>query len=326
MHTLITQAEHSHCSFMPVQKLVGGIVFILLMFPAICHAGHYQRISQSGGVAELQTSKGSKRVPYHRLPSGGYGVFAKLDSKGFSSIRCSGVITSVYEWVPSEPSDDPPNQAILKTSCSAWWQVRGTDTQGFSSNDLGFDELNFSCSSPKGDQEFATGMVTGVRYDLIPGGSRIVARSSPFAEVIGFDSTSTAGVDYEPDDDRKSIKTVEALPYPWRQSTIRSPLQELSRRPAARRVIVYCPSLAACVPSTCLAGHYSGVVYSSASGKATWATDKDGGSESYHLFYDGSFGGRSFGDIFIFTINAVATGLCWFKKRRHGIRFSWMAV
>lgn len=116
----------------------------LLMSPLTARAGHYT-VAYTGGNCAISPDPYHNSSPYrggYYYGSGG-GAGCSPDAQGNAttcSVVCSGTITATFTWVPDNPSDDPPVNAIVQQNCSATWMGgvgNGGALIGFVDNGLG---------------------------------------------------------------------------------------------------------------------------------------------------------------------------------------------
>ena len=158
-------------------------VFAVLFMGFICfgipaQAGTYVMTSQTGGTFTM--TPGPPFPINYGNGAAGYG--AGGGSGG--TVTCSGAITTVYTWQPSNTADTPPQNVIVNETCTASWKGYGyTLPTGSCDNGLGDADVDLG---PMGDAPPApivstSHSSTGIHYRVVQGQDTLTFTCNPSA-------------------------------------------------------------------------------------------------------------------------------------------------
>lgn len=172
----VRQSKKKCTLLIPSAVIALLIVLGCLSLPA--QAGYYQMISQTGGTFQMVPGPPSP-INYANSTQG----YGSGGGEG-GSVTCSGTITTVFQWQSSGPSDTPPQNVIVKETCSASWGGYGIQLPaGACNNGLGDADVDMGPmpNAPGPPMVSTSHISTGTHYRVVQGQATLTFTCTPSA-------------------------------------------------------------------------------------------------------------------------------------------------
>lgn len=160
-----------------------------MLGPGLAPAGHYEVYYSTNGSSHAENSQGSNDSPWTIDETSVHSGLIAITGE-MPLIHASGSVQATFTWVASNPSDKPPDVAILRENASVDWTYEAP--YGYLIDGGGDDGFGDSAEDGHAEQ---------LKYTVVqnPGQTFVAPAINPEVHVSAYLDRITAHVDYRAD-------------------------------------------------------------------------------------------------------------------------------